>query len=77
MENLYKPFKVKIIKIEKHSNNVKLFRLEKNLSFNPGQFILVSYFGYGEAPFGIASSPYQDLYIDIVVRRVGTLTKAL
>ncbi|NQV00714.1 MAG: FAD/NAD(P)-binding protein [Parcubacteria group bacterium] len=77
MENLYKPFKVKIAKVEKHSNDVKLFRLEKNLSFNPGQFILVSHFGYGEAPFGIASSPYQDSYIDIVVRRVGTLTKAL
>jgi len=47
------------------------------LVFEPGQFILVSHFGYGEAPFGIASSSYQDSYIDIVVRRVGTLTKAL
>ena len=86
MNNLYKPFKVKIAKIEKHSDDVKLFRLEKDdlfkknkdgLFFEPGQFILVSHFGYGEAPFGIASSSYQDSYIDIVVRRVGTLTKAL
>ena len=86
MENLYKPFKVKIAKIEKHSSKVKLFRLEKDdlfkknknkLVFEPGQFILVSHFGYGEAPFGIASSPYQDSFIEIVVRRVGTLTKSL
>jgi len=78
MKNLYKPFKVKIIKIEEHSDNVKLFRLEKeDLVFSPGQFILVSHFGYGEAPFGIASSPNENSHIDIVVRRVGTLTTAL
>jgi sulfite reductase subunit B len=87
MKNLYQPFKVKIVKIEKHSHNVKLFRLEKEngdfpknkqgLVFVPGQFVLVSHFGYGEAPFGTASSPYENSYIDIVVRRVGTLTKAL
>ena len=86
MENLYKPFKVRISKIEEHSSNVKLFRLEKDnlfkknkqgLVFNPGQFILISLFGYGEAPFGIASSPCQDSYVDIVVRKVGTLTEAL
>ena len=86
MKNLYKPFKVKIVRIEKHSDNVKLFRLEKDdlfkkdendLVFKPGQFVLISYFGYGEAPFGIASSSYEDSYIDIVVREVGTLTKAL
>jgi len=87
MKNLYKPFKVKIDKIEKHSSNVNLFRLKKEkgdflkndqgLLFNPGQFVLPGIFGYGEAPFGPASSPYQDSYIDILVRRVGVLTEAL
>ncbi|MBU1255362.1 FAD/NAD(P)-binding protein, partial [Patescibacteria group bacterium] len=90
MKNLYKPFKVKIDKIEKHSHNVNLFRLaspkrseggfkknEQGLVFNPGQFVLPGIFGYGEAPFGPASSPYQDSYIDILVRRVGVLTEAL
>ena len=60
MNNLYLPFKVKIAKIEKLSSNVKLFRLTKEkgqfaknkegLIFTPGQFVLVSLFGYGEAP---------------------------
>jgi len=96
MENIYQPFKVKIIKIEKHSKDVKLFRLEKKgglalpkrseggfkknesgMVFNPGQFILAGIFGYGEAPFGPASSPYQDKFIDIIVRKAGTLTEAL
>ncbi len=84
MKNIYQPFKVKISKIKKYSDNVKLFRLkgkfekdENGLLFNPGQFVLAGIFGYGEAPFGPASSPYNNSYIDIVVRRVGTLTEVL
>jgi len=87
MKNIYKPFKVEIVKIEEQSSNVKLFRLQKEkgnffvnnqgMSFNPGQFVLISNFGYGEAPFGIASSPFEVRYVDIVVRRAGCLTKVL
>ncbi len=84
MDNIYQPFKVKISKIEKQSSDVKLFRLkgdfkknEKGLVFNPGQFVLISIFGYGEAPFGPASSPYNDSYIDLIIRKTGILTNAL
>lgn len=87
MKNLYLPFRVKIINIEKLSENVKLFRLKKEkgqfnknragLCFNPGQFVLLGLFGYGEAPFGPASSPYQRNYLEVVVRQTGTLTTAL
>ncbi len=87
MHNLYQPFKVKIAKIEELSKDVKLFQLKKaqgdftkdkeGLVFAPGQFVLVSNFGYGEAPFGAASSPYEDSFIDLVVRRVGALTESL
>jgi len=87
MKNLYKPNKVKIVKTEKLSNNVKLFRLKKEkgeflknedgLVFVPGQFVLISLFGYGEAPFGIASSPYEASYVDLIIRRAGVLTEAL
>ncbi|OGZ35996.1 MAG: hypothetical protein A3A94_00250 [Candidatus Portnoybacteria bacterium RIFCSPLOWO2_01_FULL_43_11] len=87
MKNLYLPFKVKIVKTETLSHNVKLFRLKKDkgkfskdkndLVFTPGQFVLISLFGYGESPFGPASSPYESSYIDVVIRGVGTLTEAL
>ena len=87
MENIYKPEEVVIKKIEDHSSNVKLFRLVKkdgrfasrydSLSFVPGQYVLVSAMGYGEAPFGAASSPFEEGYLDIVVRRAGTLTDAM
>lgn len=79
MNNIYTPEQVKIIKIEKHSPDVRLFRLKKSgLSFIPGQFVLAGVWGYGEAPFGAASSPYEKSYLDIVVRKTGgKVTSAL
>lgn len=87
MENIYQPEKVKITKIEPYSADVKLFRFEKEagefaknkegLAFTPGQFVLAGLFGYGEAPFGLASSPEISQYLEIVVRKTGNLTEAL
>ncbi len=76
--NIYLPQKVKIVKIETQSPDVKLFRLKgkfpKNkdgLAFNPGQFVLAGIWGYGEAPFGPSSSPDENSYIEIIVRNTG------
>lgn len=88
MDNIYLPTIVKIIKIEEQSPTVKLFRLaptlrsglkknEKGLIFNPGQFVLVGQIGYGESPFGPSSSPYEDNYIEIAVRKTGAVTNYL
>lgn len=72
MQNIYFPKQVKILKIEKHSEDVKRFRLKINLSgFIPAQFVLAGVWGYGESPFGLASSPYEKKFIDIVVRNTG------
>lgn len=85
--NLYKPFRVKIDKREEIAFGVNFLRLKKTegdfkknkegLVFNPGQFILLSNFGYGEAPFGGASSPYEGKYLDLVIREAGELTKSI
>lgn len=78
MQNIYQPKQVKILKIEKLSSDVKLFRLDISLKFIPGQFVLVGVWGYGESPFGPASSPYEKSYIEIVVRNTGgNVTSAL
>lgn len=88
MKNIYLPQEVKISGIEKLSSNSSLFRLKringdfsikrKGLVFIPGQFVLAGIWGFGEAPFGIASSPYEKSYIDIVVRNTGgKVTKAI
>jgi len=87
MENPLRPQKVKITKLEDMSRNVKLIRLrpsggkfplnEDDLVFNPGQFVMAGLWGYGEAPFGPASSPLEQNFIDIGVRKIGNVTAAL
>ncbi len=74
MENIYLPQQIKILDVRKLSSDVKLFRLKKFMRFIPGQFVLAGVWGYGEAPFGVASSPYKKSYIEIVVRNTGGLT---
>ncbi len=87
MKNLYLPIMAKVTRIEKLSANIKLFRFKmirgsfpKNrdgLTFTPGQFMMAGIWGYGEAPFAILSSPSEDRFMEILVRRVGTVTNAL
>lgn len=77
MKNNYLPEKVKILKTETLSPSVKLFRLQKRLNFVPGQFVLAGLWGFGEAPFGVASSPFEKKYIDLIIRKAGTVSAAL
>lgn len=87
MKNIYLPQNVIITKIIEQSPTVKIFRLErdkkdfelneKGLVFIPGQFVLVGQIGYGEAPFGPLSSPYEKRYMEIAVRKAGTVTNYL
>ena len=46
-------------------------------SFRPGQFLELSVFGAGEAPFCLASSPTREDGIEVTVRRCGRVTDAL
>src|SRR5512143_148602 len=46
-------------------------------TFHPGQFLELSVFGAGEAPFCLASSPNQKDGIEVTVRRCGRVTDAL
>ncbi len=45
--------------------------------FLPGQFVELSVFGYGEAPFCIASSPTRGSIFETTIRHTGKLTDAL
>jgi len=45
--------------------------------FLPGQFLELSVFGVGEAPFCLASSPTRPQSIEVTVRRCGEVTDAL
>jgi len=83
MHNDYLPIRATIEKIIVESPDAKTFILrpqDKNsriLKYKPGQFMILSLAGFGEAPFTFASSPSRDGSFQISVRKVGILTEAL
>lgn len=48
-----------------------------DLGHQPGQFVEVSLFGVGEAPFSISSSPTRKGTFELGIRKVGLLTEKL
>ncbi len=83
MRNEYLPKRAIIEKVVQESGDTKTFTLRlKNksdglLRYKPGQFLMLSLPGYGEAPFTFASCPRKDGRFEISVRKVGSLTAAL
>ncbi|VAX33871.1 Heterodisulfide reductase, cytochrome reductase subunit [hydrothermal vent metagenome] len=49
----------------------------KSFSFSPGQFVMLSIFGVGEAPISITSGPDEKGFIDLCVRKAGRVTGVL
>ena len=85
-ENPYVPMPVEIVKIitEVDTKDIKTFRLafvnkedEERFKYIPGQFAELSFYGKGESPIGIASSPTQKGYIEFTVQKAGVVTSAL
>lgn len=83
MYNEYLPKKAVIEKIIEESPDTKTFVLslkdksDGRINYKPGQFLMLSLPGFGEAPFTFASSPNRDGEFQVSVRRVGSLTNAL
>jgi len=50
---------------------------ESELDYQPGQFLEVSVAGIGEAPISISSSPTQKGGFELVVRRIGNVSRAI
>lgn len=84
-ESIYKPYNGRIIWMREETPDITTFRvaLEEHevvdsfTSFKPGNFVLASVIGYGEAPFAISSPPSQRGSIEISVKRLGVLTQVL
>ena len=86
MSNPYIPNIAVIRKIitENEVNDIKTFEvvfedpvLSESFTFKPGQFGMVSYFGAGECPIGIASSPMDQGFLQFTIKKVGVVTTAL
>jgi sulfhydrogenase subunit gamma (sulfur reductase) len=77
--NLYQPSRTSILKVTEQSYDTKVFRIRmpRSFSFEPGQFVELSVPGMGEAPISICSSPDEKGYIDLCIRKVGTVTNAV
>jgi NAD(P)H-flavin reductase len=85
MTNPYVPHIAVLRRIitENAVNDIKTFEVEfedpevaRDFDYKPGQFGMVSYFGAGECPIGIASSP-TDESIEFTIKKVGVVTTAL
>jgi len=84
MENIYVPDVVKIASVKDETYDTKTFSLRftepdrwSTFQYRPGQFVEVSVFGVGEAPFCLASRRDGRETFDITVRRTGTVTDQL
>jgi len=80
-DNVFLPDEATILNIKKTSPLERHFTLKKadgsKMNFEPGQFLEVSLFGYGEIPIGLASTPTRENSFDIVVRTVGRVSTAI
>ena len=76
--HLYNPMIATISKVEQLTAMEKRFEIvlpgNKPLGHDPGQFVEVSIFGFGEAPISISSSPTKVPAFDLTVRKTGRLT---
>ncbi len=79
--DLYSPVMAVISKVEKMTELENLYTVVlpdgAELGHKPGQFIELSIFGVGEAPFSISSSPTHRGEFELGIRRVGMLTEVL
>ena len=71
----------KIIRTKQLTKFEKYFEIAlpagENLNHDPGQFVMVSIPGVGDAPISISSSPTKRGSFELVVRNVGKLTGVL
>lgn len=77
-------FKAEILNVIHLTDIEKLFQVRildagesGNFSFLPGQFVMVEVPGYGEIPISISSSSSRPGYLELCIRKVGTVTGAL
>jgi len=84
MRDAFLPDIAWLVRVSDETPDTKTFSLRfrdlkngRNFHFLPGQFLELSVFGYGEAPFCIASSPTRPQTLETTVRRTGRLTDAL
>ncbi len=82
--NPYQPLNARIVRIYRMVEDHYLFTLRfeddtaaAGFRHHPGQFVMLSVPGSGEAPISISSSPTRPGVLELCIRRVGRVTNAL
>lgn len=77
----YRIRKAKILRAKQLTKMEKLFEIAldggESLDHEPGQFVMVSLLGVGEAPISVCSSPTKRGSFELCVRAVGKVTGAM
>ena len=83
-DSLYVPFIATITDIKELTQTEKQFTIKiddtkkrKEFCFLPGQFVELTVFGIGEAPFSIPSSPNNKDFFELCIRNIGSVSGAL
>jgi sulfhydrogenase subunit gamma (sulfur reductase) len=83
-DNPFRPEMFRIVRRYPLTSDVNFFQarpidVEEGLKFNfvPGQFIMMSIPGEGEAPFCISSPPSRPGLLEFCIRKMGSLTETL
>ncbi len=77
--SLYVPVPAQVLEARAFTPRETWFRMQlhKPLGHRPGQFVMVSVLGIGEAPISISCGPRDDDILEMVIREAGSLTKVL
>jgi NAD(P)H-flavin reductase len=83
-ENPYLEAPARITRVSALLPDVRLFdlrfvspELADRFTFQPGQFVMLSVLGVGEAPFSLPSPPTRRGFFQLAIRRAGVLTNYL
>jgi sulfhydrogenase subunit gamma (sulfur reductase) len=83
-ENPYLPAPARIMRATNLLPDVRLYdirfvdsSLAEAFTFRPGQFVMLSVVGVGEAPFSLPSPPTRRGFFQLAIRRTGVLTDYL
>jgi sulfhydrogenase subunit gamma (sulfur reductase) len=83
-ENPFQPDMWRIVRKYPLTGDVNFFQARPvdvdealKMDFLPGQFVMMSILGEGEAPFCISSSPSRPGILEFCIRKMGTLTESL
>jgi sulfhydrogenase subunit gamma (sulfur reductase) len=82
VRSLYGPLLSEVARIEQETPDTQTYFLSADgidwsRAYQPGQFVELSVFGVGEAPFCLAQSPTRSEFIEVTVRRTGAVTNRL